>query len=65
MGFPTPEIDPKFSPGVDFRAAMTGCIREHFAERLGADLNLLDLPNGLDLLSQRYGALHQEAVAAA
>ncbi len=65
MVIPTPEHNPTFAPGTDVRAAMRGYIREHFAARLGPDANLLDLPNGLDLLSQKYGALRLEATAAA
>jgi hypothetical protein len=39
----------------EFRAQMIGYIRSHFAQILGDDVRLLDLPNGLDLIKEKYG----------
>ena len=41
--------------GEDFSLKMISYIRENFGHILGADVNLLDHPNGLDLISQKYG----------
>lgn len=38
----------------EFRLSMSQFIREHFAEILGEDILLLDKPEGLDLLCQKY-----------
>jgi len=48
------------------RIKMTKYIRSHFSELLGADIQLLDLPNGLDLIQDRVRArLTQSGIATA
>lgn len=39
----------------DFRDRMIQYIRENFSELLGNDVELLDRPDGLDLIQARYG----------
>ncbi|MHC4663344.1 MAG: hypothetical protein ACYS8W_16915 [Planctomycetota bacterium] len=38
-----------------FRAQMIEYIKAHFADVLGDDIKLLDLPNGLDILAEKLG----------
>jgi hypothetical protein len=37
----------------DFQARMVEYIREHFADLLGQDMGLLDVPGGLEILSKK------------
>ena len=53
MIFPIPECSPFNGPG-DFKAQMIQYIKRNFSEVLGKDAELLDLPNGLDLIQARY-----------
>ena len=46
------------------RIQMKRYIRAHFSELLGTDIQLLDLPNGLDLIQDRVRArLTQSGIA--
>lgn len=42
-----------FDSDADAREKMTAYIEEHFSELLGDEIKLLNLPNGLDILSAR------------
>ena len=53
MVFPAQKCSP-FSGEGDFRSQMIAYIRRNFAAFLGADVALLDLPNGLDLIQAKY-----------
>jgi len=49
----------------EFRRQMVGYIKTHFADILGDDVKILDLPNGLDILSERLGLRVSSASKAA
>ncbi len=53
MMFPTDDQSP-FSDQGDFRSQVVEYIKEHFADVLGSDVNLLDRPDGLDVVQARY-----------
>ena len=38
-----------------FRKSMAAYIKEQFAGLLGEDIQLLDLPNGVNLIKEKYG----------
>jgi hypothetical protein len=38
----------------EFRQEMIQYIKKHWAGVLGSDIHLLDLPNGLDLIAEKY-----------
>lgn len=54
MLIPTAGDNPMLAEGSDVRAEMIRYIRAHFADLLGEDVRLLDLPNGLEILSKKY-----------
>jgi hypothetical protein len=39
----------------DFQDRMKDYIRRHFGHLLGADVELLDRPNGLEMIQAKYG----------
>ncbi|MFZ2958741.1 MAG: hypothetical protein WA705_17770 [Candidatus Ozemobacteraceae bacterium] len=45
----------------EFRIRMIGHIKETYKDLLGADIKLLDLPNGLDLVQARVQEMLYEA----
>ena len=45
---------------IEFRIKMKLYIREHFADILGDDIDLLDAPDGLDLLKQKVDQMISE-----
>ncbi|MGD0093945.1 MAG: hypothetical protein ABSE73_28890 [Planctomycetota bacterium] len=53
MVFPTAEHSPFVGEG-DFRSQMIEYIKTHFGDFLGEDVELLDLPDGLDLIQEKY-----------
>ena len=56
MILPTPEYAPWVATsGEAFRATMIDYIRTHFADLLGPDVRLLDQPDGLEKILQKYG----------
>jgi len=57
------KLSPKTDPD-EFRISMCQFIREHFAEVLGDDILLLDRPEGLDLLCEKYLDRRRERRAA-
>lgn len=61
MVIPTREFDPLLADGYDFQAQMITYIRKHFAKRLGRDIELLDLPDGIELLAEKHGLLYVAA----
>lgn len=42
----------QFTSDADAREKMTAYIRRHFSGLLGSKVNLIDAPNGLDLIQQ-------------
>ena len=56
-------IDYKASTDEEFRKSINTYIKEQFADLLGDDIALLDLPNGLDLIQQKYGIGQNRKVA--
>jgi len=53
MVFPAQKCSP-FSGEGDFRSQVIEYIKKNFAAFLGADVALLDLPDGLDLIQAKY-----------
>ena len=53
MVCPMQECSP-FSGDGDFRSQVIEYIKKNFADFLGKDVALLDLPNGLDLIQAKY-----------
>ena len=49
----------------DVRVEMIRYIRTHFSNLLGEDVRLLDLPNGLEILSKKYAPGGNAGTAAA
>jgi hypothetical protein len=46
--------------GGAFTLRMIDYIKANFADVLGADVNLLDSPNGLDILRTKYNQRYQD-----
>ncbi len=42
----------QFTSDADAREKMTAYIRKHFSDVLGSKINLIDAPNGLELIQQ-------------
>ena len=53
MMFPTDDQSP-FSGEGDFRSQLVDYIKKHFAGVLGSDVNLLDRPDGLDVVRAKH-----------
>lgn len=51
----------QFSSDADAREKMTAYIRKHFSGVLGSKVNLIDAPNGLELIRQEVQAKMAEA----
>jgi hypothetical protein len=47
----------QFSSKDESRTVMTAWIREHYSGLLGAKINLIDLPNGLELIEAEVKAM--------
>jgi hypothetical protein len=47
----------QFSSVEESRAVMTAWIRDHYSEVLGPKVNLIDLPNGLELIEAEVKAM--------
>lgn len=51
----------QFMSDADAREKMTAYIRKHFSGILGSKINLIDAPNGLELIRQEVKAKKAEA----
>jgi len=56
-------IDYSANTDDEFRKSVIEYIKEQFSDLLGKDVALLDLPNGLDIVKEKYGIKLGEKIA--